>query len=370
MVTVHRTLNYGTMLQTFACASLFKEYGFDTQVVDYYREKDYKESDFTDLRSYISARRRISGHNGFVSNFILLGKSILSYRATKRFFMLCSTFLKRNIHTTAPYYSYEDLRSTMPVADYYCAGSDQIWNTDYNGGINPFYFLEFAGDKPNKFSFCSSIGKTELGAKEKKVIKEQLSSFKAISVREKSAKELLDSLGIKATDLIDPTLIRDSAFWSKMCSKRLITQPYLLIYKLKSNDTIDKIATQIAKEKGLKIVRVSFDDIHGIRGETSFVLPKISEFLSLIKYADYVVTNSFHGTCFSINFNRQFLAVPREKYNTRIENILAKLNAIERLYSTDKSIKDICSHCDYIRINEKLEQERKIAKQWLREVLI
>ena len=368
MVTVHRTLNYGTMLQTYACKSLFHEYGCETTLVDYYREKDYRFDDFENFMAYYSARKRMIAGSGFVSSLKLLGKAFFSYRVTKRFFMMCNSFLKDNVTISIPYYSFNDLNEDPPVADYYCAGSDQIWNSDYNGGIDPVYYLDFT-KKGQKISFCSSIGKTILSEKEQNDMREKLTSFKVISVREKSAQELLSALGIDATDLIDPTLVEDSAFWDSMCSKPILEKPYLLLYKLRADDTIDQIATKIAKEKGLNIVRIAFDQIRKKRGETTIVLPAISEFLSLIKNADYVVTNSFHGTCFSINFHKQFLAVPRKSYNVRIKNILDKLGISDRLFDDNIDVKNYCKKIDYSLVRDNLETERNKAKNWLKTVL-
>lgn len=364
MITVHRTLNYGTMLQTYACAKIFKTFNYHTKLIDYHRKNDYRKEDFTSLRAFCAAKKNYADRYSLMTTV----KSLFTYRSTKKFYSICDSFLRRNVELTKPYYSYDALQADPPIADLYCAGSDQIWNSDYNKGVNPAFFLDFA-ESDKKISFCSSIGKDELSEAEKQKIKSKLALFMAISVREDRAAEILSSMQLSSTSLIDPTLQLDRDFWAEKASGRLINEPYVLIYKLKSNDELDRVAHAIAKEKNLKIVRISFSQYKKRSGETAFVLPQIADFLSLMLNADYVVTNSFHGVCFSINFNRQFISVSRKNYNVRIQNILTKFGIEARVYSEGTPMEQYLKPIDYTEINKWLRAEREKATKWLKEVL-
>lgn len=354
------------MLQTYACKTLFQELNCDFSLIDYYRDHDYREDSLKSLPSYYSFRCKNGDYKGLKGKAIGLAKCAVSYRNVKRFHEICSSFLRKNVGLTQAYYDQNALLQNPPKSDLYVAGSDQIWNTDYNRGVNPAFFLGFAAPNAKKIALASSIGKSSFEEKEREQIKGFLSDFKAISVREDSAQSLLSSIGIPSESIIDPTLMLNAAEWDKLCAERMVEKPYLLIYKLKGDSRLDEIAYKIAAEKKLQVVRISFGRQSGSHGEKVIVLPQIGEFLSLIKHADYVVTNSFHGTCFSINYQRRFLVVTRNNYNTRVENILAKLGLKDRLYRDSMDVSECCAEIDYAEAAGKLEQERTKAKNWLR----
>ena len=357
------------MLQTYACKELFKEYGKETVLIDYYRESDYNQEAFKNVFIYYSFRNRNQHPKGIKNKIVLVLKSFASFRTTKRFYNICDSFLTQNICLTKPYQSIQAINDDPPAADIYCAGSDQIWNSDYNNGINETYYLAFAPDNSRKISFASSIGMDLIPPKENEHIKKLLSDFSCISVREEKAEELLESIGIESVNLIDPTLILNKERWSQMSAAPVISEPYLLLYKLKGDNTIDSLAHKIAKQRDLKIVRISFGSQRHISGETVICLPEISEFISLIKNASFVVTNSFHGTCFSINFNRQFYSFARGNYNSRIMNILKKVGLTNRFLSSNIPHPQLASDIDYSAVNIALESERKRAKKWLAEAI-
>ena len=370
LITVNRTLNYGTILQMYACIKIFKSLGYHTTVIDYHRDNDYKTEDFRNIFSYITKRVATANSKGS-KRLVVLAKSLLSYKDTKRFFSICNIFMDEHMDFSERYFSFEDLKANPIHADVYCAGSDQIWNTDYNGRIDPSFFLAFVDDKSRKISFSSSIGKDSLSEHEKSEFHKYLEHFKAISVREVRAQTILQDIGLKATALLDPTLIIDLATWQSLASPRIINEPYLLLYKLKGNDLIDHIALSIAKEKKLKVVRIAFGHIrkHLYENEVVVTLPTIPDFLSYIANADYIVTNSFHGTCFSINFQKQFSAVPRDKYNSRIVNILTNLDLSDRLCESMDHVSGQMEKIEYSEINKKLIKKRTECTDWLSNAL-
>lgn len=368
-ITVHRTLNYGTMLQAYACNRILREFGYDTLLVDYYRSKDYRDSSFQTPLSYYRFRKRAADAKNLRERLALALKSAASYRSTKRFHAICDAFLREHLTLTEPYDSSEALKRDPPRADLYCAGSDQIWNTEYNGGIDEAFYLTFAPQGRAKLSFASSIGLDRLTEEDGKRVRELLSEFSAISVREESAKSLLGQLGLVSTAVLDPTLLLDAAQWEQLASKPLLDEPYLLIYKLKGDGRLDRAAHEIARQRKLKIVRLAFGHAGKAADETTVILPEVGEFLSLMKNASFVVTNSFHGACFSINFNRQFLAVTRERYNSRLTNVLEKTGLTDRLLTRDAADATALPDIAFEAVNRRLDAERRNARAWLREAL-
>ena len=365
LITVNRTLNYGTMLQMYACKKLFESRGYHTTIIDYYRANDYQAQDFKSVFRFCKKKALIDKNQKVVKKAIGTVKACIIYRDTKKFYQICSNFIDKYFSISLPCYTIQDLKQRKIVADCFCAGSDQIWNTDYNGKVDPAYFLAFVDTNSKKIAFSSSIGKEVLSGTEKEVFYEYLKGYHAISVRERTAKEMLSAIHLSVTALLDPTLMIDQTEWLTLTAKRKIGQSYLLLYKLKGDDSIDQIAHKIASSMGLKVVRIAFSKFASKNNETSVVLPDIPEFLSLIYYADYVVTNSFHGTCFSINFGKQFTTVPRSRYNSRILNILSILKMDSRycnsLDSADKQLTPI----DYAEVYSILSQERVDGFKWL-----
>jgi hypothetical protein len=367
MITVHRTLNYGTMLQMYACAHLFEQYGYNVVYIDYHRENDITDSEMKAICQFVKSR--VERESDLKRKVIVFGKSILQYSDSKKFYDVCKSFTYQNFKLTSPSFSLEDIKNDLPLFDLFCSGSDQIWNSDYNGGVDEAYMLSFVPNGIKKIAFASSIGKDRLNANEKLLFKKYLASYSAISVRERSAKELLSSIGIDAYSVIDPTLMLNTLAWDKIAAPKQINKKYLLIYKLKGDTILDEIAKKIAEKKGLEIVRVSFSRYRRNKNETSIVLPSVNEFLSLVKYADYVVTNSFHGTCFSINYHVPFTVVAREKYNTRVSNILETVGLEDRMMIGFNDNKLIIDDIDFDSVEKKLEFARVQGKEWLNSVV-
>lgn len=365
LVSVHRTLNYGTMLQLYASKRIFEDRGLAFRLVDYYRDTDYAPSDFASWGAFCKKRLFLLAKASFAKRLLLLAKSLLSYGDTKRFFSICSAFLESNFDMTPPCRSFADLEKDPPQSECLCAGSDQIWNPVYNGGMDRTFFLGFGDRKCRRISFASSIGLEDIEENDKNLFQSFLSDFHAISVREESAQRFLASVGIPSTALIDPTLQLSAEEWNKCCPPPIVQSPYLLIYKLKGDSRLDAIAHAVARRKGLPVVRITFSKHVRHRGEKCLPLPAIPEFLSLFKHASHIVTNSFHGTCFSVNFARQFTVVPRTRFNTRMENILSKLQLESRMCPSTAEVDRQCGAIDYEEVGTCLSRERMKAKAWL-----
>ena len=231
-------------------------------------------------------------------------------------------------------------------------------------------FLDFVPDDMMKFAFCSSFGKVCLEEWEKEETIKLLARLQYISVRESSAVELLDTIGINnAVHLLDPTLLIDNSFWKNISAPKLVKQDYVLVYQLNPNGDFDKYAYEFAKRKKLKLVHLCMKTRDLKKHGKKIILPKVEEFLSLIQHASYVITDSFHGTAFSINFNREFINIFPAEYSTRLESILqwAGLDSRHLIEYNNFEIADRC--IDYKPINKKLQLEREKADKFLMHVV-
>ena len=201
-----------------------------------------------------------------------------------------------------------------------------------------------------------------------------LGSYKAISVREASAKQIIESMGYKATHLLDPTFMLNKEDWGKYKSKRLVKFPYLLVYlpyNIHDKQLIYTTARKIADEKGLKIVAFSWSIRPEKMADTTIYFANPGDFLSLMEYADYIVTNSFHGTAFSINLNKQFSVYLPTGFGTRIISILELCSLTQRLLKAEEIIskEKMNEKIDYKPVNKLLDEERMKTYAFLNEAL-
>ena len=263
-------------------------------------------------------------------------------------------------------------KKNPPIADVYVTGSDQTWNSAYNQGVDKGYFLDFVKNDAKKIAFVASFGKDKLDDEEKEETKELLKKYNALSVREDTAVRILSDLGFDyAKHLIDPTLQIKSSEWMEIASHRIIKKPYVVLMLLYNEDNgATEYARKMADENNLKLVKLSWDIKKTNAVDILMTHRPPKDFLSLFYYADYVVTNSFHGLAFSINFHKKFIIVPRSEFNSRIQSLLRLTGTEERMISNKDQLPVYKKEIDYIRIEKILDDEREKAKSFIEENLL
>ena len=364
IITVLNTINYGSVLQTYATQKYLSDMGFDTEFVDFSR-KDQKYGQIvkkTIFSKRNNLKQMIKKPIKDALDIISLGKSYRVFRG----------FLNRNIKMSKiSYGSFEELVVNPPLADIYCTGSDQMWNSFWNNGIEKSFFLDYAQEKP-RTAFCTSIGMTEFPIKDKEILLRLIKKYSFISVREKSAELLLKKYGISAYTAMDPTLLIEGCFWKKMATKRSVARPYLLVYQLHYDKhqgvVFNEAVRKIAESFSLDIIRITYS-ISDIQLGKKIVLPKVEEFISLFANADYVITDSFHGTAFSVNLNRPFSVIYPEQFSTRIECLLQLIGMEERKLSNINQIIGLERDISFDKVNEILKNKREECKHIFQERL-
>ena len=360
VITLHRVYNYGSALQAYATQRVLENLGHDVQIIDYITEQRTKKRIFL-APSKSGALHGIRG---------------LAYRCAKVFSLILKemtfgSFVRKNLRLTCKYVTAQDLETMPQKADVYITGSDQTWNSDYNEGVDRGFFLDFLPENARRISFVASFGKNELSADEVEQTRKYISRYCALSVREEQACKILAALGRKdAVQLIDPTLQISKDAWCALASKRLVKKPYLILMLLYNEDNhATEFARKIADEKGLKLVKISWEMLKPQMVDQLFTHRSPSDFLSLFQHADFVVTNSFHGVAFSINFEKQFIVVPRNEFNSRIESLLNLTGLSNRMISTFEELGKYREVIHYERIEQILDDERKKACDFLRDNL-
>ena len=354
IITLHKVFNYGSALQTYATQLFFERLGYEAQIIDYLPEKWHNKALYWN----------IAESRDFIKDNIYRCLRAVSVIKKKRTFW---TFLKNNTNLTKCYKSPEKINEQCPISDIYCTGSDQVWNSTYNG-IDKAFYLRFVKGNAKKISFAASIGKTELPEAEARTVKEYLSDYSFITVRESSAVALLGSMGIKSEVILDPTLQIEKEHWISMASKRLIKDRYLILMLLYNEDNnATEYARKIADEKGLKLVKISWELKKPPLVDILMTHRRPEDFISLFHYADYVVTNSFHGLAFSINLNKQFTVIKRNEFNSRIDSLLEITGLTERMVNYDLDMNIVDKTIDYAPVNDVLNSERIRTQNLMRE---
>ena len=354
IITIHVGFNFGSVLQTVATAVVLQELGYNPTIVNYIPDRvtyrRYFKEGLKDIRKLI---RR-------VLYFPFHLKNVAAYNG----------FLATHTNLSQPIYAGDDFAAKCPVADVYVTGSDQVWNSIHNEGFDGHYFFDdIAG--ANKIAFASSIGREKIDDEELHLIKERLSKYKAVSVRESSAVKILNSIGIDSTLVLDPTLLLDKDQWLKIAGERIEKSPYLLIYtpyNIVDEELIYRAARKMADKHGLKIVTFSWTHQKNRFANYTYRYARPEEFLSLMYFADFVITNSFHGTAFSINLNKQFVVYQPSAFSTRIMSLIEIVGLRSRLVSDDTDITAL-PEINYSQVNKLLDAERGKSMDFLRKAL-
>lgn len=355
ILTIHVGINFGSVLQTIATSEIIKRLGFLPIIVNYIPER-------ATLRRYI--------RGAFSSPVKLLWRTIFLPVYLKNN-SVYRNYLQRHVELSAPIYDSDDFTELCPMSDAYVVGSDQVWNSIHNEGFNGRYFFEGIDTDSPKIAFCSSFGRNSIDEEEQSKVRSLLSGFKAISVREDSGVNILRDMGIEAGQLVDPTFLFTKEDWTAYASPRIEKNPYVLIYtpyNTVDSSIIYRAARRLADNHGLKIVTFSWTAKRDSRVDRTAVFANPGDFLSLMLYAKYVITNSFHGTAFSINLNKQFWVFQPSAFSTRIESIL-NLTGLKDRMLTGELTDNHEERIDYDKINAILDSERLKSIDFLKKAL-
>ena len=230
--------------------------------------------------------------------------------------------------------------------DVFVTGSDQVWNPCAQSSIEP-YFLTFAPNSAKKISFAASFGVLEIGSSLRERYKGYLSKYDFISVREQNACDMVKQLvGKDAECVLDPTLLLTKDEWMKVARQYdNVPERYVLVYTLFESPAIFNLAKKVAKEKGISVLRITKRAyfVSRIEGISNISDAGPAEFISLIAGADYIVTDSFHGTAFSVNFGIPFSTVvsSKNKSNSRMDSLLNIVGLSERLITDDSDMDSV-----------------------------
>lgn len=379
IITICRCNNYGAELQAYATARKLKRMGYDAEIIDYLYYKSWKFKDSHVSRPLVpmnTKERLIYWGKYRLVDFMITEIAPYFMPNQKRRIKRFSFFHKENTPFSKQYRSMDDLYNNPPLYDIYMTGSDQVWNPSSSSNIEP-YFLTFAPKGAKRVSYAASFGVNEIDESLQPLYTQFLNAYDGISVRESGGCELVKQLsGKEATWVLDPTLLLTRSDWMNVAKTYPhIPQHYVLIYQLSDSPAIVSLAKRISKEKKMPVLRIAKRAycVESEEGILNILDAGPSEFISLIAGADYVLTNSFHGTAFSVNMGVPFWAVvsAKKKNNSRMESLLGLLGLEGRILQDDCNINEINidASIQYEMVSRNLSAERHKSESFLREVL-
>ncbi len=348
VITRHAPSNYGSLLQSIATLNILQRMGHDVSIIDYIRPDDLGLN---------KVKQEASLKGGSLIKKLIY--TLVRYPIEKLAELRFRKMRQKHLKTTKCCSSIEDLAGLQ--ADYFMTGSDQVWGPMVNGKYDPAYFLDFVKNG-KKIAYAASFGKAKLDENTANEYKQLLSRYEKIAVREDSAVELIKGWGVTncVGQVIDPTLLLSDEEWKDLLDvKDSKTEPYILIYQIHNDPKLSQYAKDLAVQKKLKLIRVNPFLHQCFRGGRFRLCPDVKEFLELINNAAYIVTDSFHGTCFAINFNKRFVEIlPNNATGTRNQSILALTGLSSRIVTNFEDFSIVDSNIDYNSVNNILKTER------------
>ena len=359
ILTFHRALNYGAFLQAYATRSFLSSKGYDVELVDYWPEQH---------ANYVN-RHKLSAPT-------IIGKAKQLIRNT-----LCTPLFRKRkqkmnqlryqyfgIGTTPRYTKGEELcHSNYDVVIY---GSDQIWwnHAVYSSEIafDKTYWGYYLPKKTKRIAYAPSMGIIDIREQDKIFLREALKNFSNLSTRETTLREaLIPYTDKEITTVLDPVFLPEKDFWIQHVQVRKIPEPYLLYYSLIPTPESRAHAEKLAKEKSLRFVEITAHVRDFRQSKDLIQTADAMEFLSLVYHADYVASTSFHGTAFSIIFEKEFCTIGQGKLSGRAISLLSQLGIKERYTDAPSTLGKI----DYKLVHKKLNKLQQLSRDYLIEAI-
>lgn len=366
--------NYGGMLQAFATVKFLEEHGLDYELIQYRKKKSisfllrsvprlFNRVLLNDKYEMMQKKMNLLLHPDFHKNDNLRNEAFRHFR------------IQNFTRLSSDYFGYHDLCRGAKKYTAVLSGSDQLWSPA--GLPTNFYNLKFVPESVCKISYASSFGVSKIPFYQRTRTAEYLKRFQHISMRENKGSEIVCELtGRKVETVLDPVFLFDAEGWNKLLPIKIgYHEPYIFAYFLGGNPKHREAVKELALETGLKIVALRHMDQFVGEDETfgDYAPYDVGpgQFLDLLRGAEYVCTDSFHGSSFSIIFRKQFLVFNRYdeasklSKNSRIDSLCRNLGLEDRRYSGNISV-SMMKHIDYNSVDKKLQDLRKASQLYLK----
>lgn len=354
VLTFHRSLNYGAVLQAYGLVKSIEKLGYKCELIDYRNER-LEERD--SIKRFINTKEILrAGYQFLELPFWIIRRNRFNH------------FLKMANISNRVSKLEQDVENEYHK---FFVGSDQVWNYKVTG-LDKSYFFQGIRDKLKVNSYAASFGVSSIPKELYDEYKDGLERFNKISVRESQGASIVKQLtGIEPKVVIDPSLLISKAEWISLAGNhKKIKGDYIVIYQRAYSPSLIKFAKELSKKTKCKIVTINGNPRQFIKAKYVLDAGPL-EFLNIFSNAKYIVTNSFHGVAFSINLNKNFyVELLDEKFgvNSRLLNIIEYFEIEYRRIKNGTLIEDIIP-IDFTSINKKLEEARSDSLDFLIESL-
>lgn len=351
ITTIYKNTNYGANLQAFALNKFINEYN-ECYLLSY--EPQIKNA-FSWIKNSWTNEKNKTLFRSLKLGVALLWSVPHLQKKIDGFNSFRNKYTKQSLLNKSEY----------EIADYgftdIVCGSDQVWNPDITGGIKPLYFGDILGIK-NKIAYAPSMGRDKYNTEDELKAAELIKNIDYVSVREEKSVGYIEKIsGKKVINVCDPVFLLDKAEYEKIAKPIKIKKPYLLVYSVVGNATMLNAAIEFANQKGLTVVEICQNKKRGAK-HIQLTSASPEEFLGAIKNAQYVVTNSFHGTAFSLIFNKELYVFDNKERGSRITGLLEKAG-LENRINEEKIIEQ--ESIDYSKIENNLKDYIACSKEFL-----
>lgn len=363
IMTLQGAKNCGAVLQAYASSTVLKKMGHNVELVNFISDGEYERT------KKLGGLKKGKAYWARKIYYMFFAKSIKKRNA------LFEQFQQEYLELSPKNGRIRERNLSKQTAKYQClvCGSDQIWSRDpklYDRSEAYFINFPYAG---KKISYAASFGDSiNYSEEEVNKIISYIRSFNSVSVREKEAEEFLKTYGIDSTICIDPTMLLNRFDWKQLAILPKVKEKYILYFSVNSRKYSINIAKKLSKKTGLRVIELN---PHPKSWNSRFMKlygngPR--EFLGFILNAEYIVTNSFHGTVFSILFNKPFIAAFDEengqiKIESRKETLLKNVG-LDNLIISESMVIDteIFNQIDWDKVNLKIDGLRNASLNYLR----
>lgn len=359
IVTIHKINNYGAALQAYALNKFLRNNNIEAYTID-----------------FITPRVAESYNIYYpVKSIMDIPRNIMCAKYSKKLTLRGKRF-EDFLHTKVPmtpkaYFSDEEMEQEDFGYDYYICGSDQIWNTHCTNYRDSF-LLSFVKDKSKCISYAASVGESTIIESLVPKFKEELSGFKALSARETQGAQLIsDITGRDVKTVVDPVFLLTKHNWEQLLVDIPLKKPYILFYAVHNGDIegMRDFAKSMRKKLNMPLVVINSNLKDMLYINNKYYEAGPQEFISLIKNAEYVCTNSFHAVAFSSILHTKFWVFASEagvSTSSRIHSITNILGLTNRVLNRKNSANvNLKEDIDFAQVDKKLQTMVETSKEFL-----
>lgn len=345
--------NYGSALQTWALHQAVKKLGYTPVLVDYCPDI---LADKDPLNPFGNMWDKDEESKRMVK---------LTMPAIRENYKKFDQFYHERFTRTKQKYTSENFNNVVAEEklDGFICGSDTIFCPD-EFGFDDGYYANYSVMKGNSVSYAASFGDPHFTVETYRILDERIKNFKALGIREyQMVPYLKANTSVPVQRVIDPTLLLDVSEYETITEEPTIQEKYLLLYARRYSPTMEAYAERLANQNGWKIVEISLRATNEEKGHKMAYSAGVEEFLGLVKNAEFIVTNSFHGMIFSVQFSRPFVIFSREQCDNKIEELLQLFGLNDHmLFAGDEKFNDI----NFMEVHERIAIKRRQSLEFLK----